>query len=223
MQRIIVICAGGHGRVVADILHCARDAGADLLPVGFVDDTPGLPGTSILGLPVLGEIPRLSTFPHDAIVVALGDNPVRRRMTERFLAAGERLAAAIHPSAVIASTARVGEGAMICANAVIQPGVSFGNGAILGPNASVEHDTRVGDFAHLSAGSTVGAHCQIGDESLIALGATVISRTRIGSRTIIGAGAAVVRDIPDDVIAFGNPARVRSARSSQVSNDAVIS
>ena len=78
MQRIIVVCAGGHGRVVADILAAARLAGADALPIGFVDDTPSLIGATVSGLPVLGSVSALGSLAHDAIVIALGDNHLRR-------------------------------------------------------------------------------------------------------------------------------------------------
>ena len=101
-KRIIIVCAGGQGAIVADILQRAHDAGADALAIGFVDDTPELAGTAVLGLEVLGSIASLSGIDHDAIVVALGDNEARRAITERLLAAGERLAAAIHPRACIA-------------------------------------------------------------------------------------------------------------------------
>ncbi|MEA2274291.1 MAG: hypothetical protein QOI98_2999, partial [Solirubrobacteraceae bacterium] len=76
----------------------------------------------------------------------------------------------------------------------------------------------LGDYAHVSAGGTVGANVRIGDETLIALSASVASERTVGARTIIGAGAVVVRDIPDDVIAFGVPARVTSDRRSENPN-----
>ena len=216
MDRIIVVCAGGHGAVVADILQCARHEGEELTAIGFVDDTPELLGTTIAGLPVLGPISALPTIDHDAIVVAIGENSIRRTMMERLVADGERLAAAVHPRATVAATARIGEGVVISAGAIVQPGVTIGRGVILNTRCSVDHDSTVGDFAHLSPGATVGAHVHIGEEALIALGASVIARRRVGARTLIGAGAVVVRDIPDDVIAFGNPARIRSARAPEL-------
>lgn len=215
MQRIIIVCAGGHGRVVADILDCSRRAGAERMPLGFVDDTPGLSGTYVAGLPVLGPTAALAAIEHDAIVVAMGDNAIRRQMTARFSGEGEHLTAAIHPRATLSSTARIGAGVVIFAGAVVQPGVTLGHGSVLCTNSSVDHDSEVGDFVLISAGATVGAHAQIGDEALIALGAAVISRRRVGARSLIGAGAVVVRDVPEDVIAFGNPARIRSSRVTE--------
>jgi sugar O-acyltransferase (sialic acid O-acetyltransferase NeuD family) len=214
-MKIVVVGAGSQGATVADILQRASEAGATAVPVGFVDDTPELLGTTILGLPVLGAVSSLAAIQHDAIVVAIGDNRLRRIVTERLIAGGERLATAIHPFISIAPSARIGEGSMISAGAVLMPRATIGRGAMLSTKSSIDHDSVLGDFAHLSAGATVGGKVWIGDESLIALGASVTSGMKIGARTIIGAGSVVVRDIPDDVVAFGVPARVRSDRRSE--------
>jgi sugar O-acyltransferase (sialic acid O-acetyltransferase NeuD family) len=198
-MRIVIVGAGSQGAIVADILGDRA--------IGFVDDH--LSGATVLGLPVLGAIDSLSQHPHDAIIVAVGDNRARRILTERLVANGERLATAIHPFSSIASSATIGEGSMISAGALVLPRATIGRGVLLNTKSSVDHDTVIGDFAHVSAGATVGAKVHIGDETMIALGASVASGMRVGARTIIGAGAVVVRDIGDDVVAFGVPARVR--------------
>jgi sugar O-acyltransferase (sialic acid O-acetyltransferase NeuD family) len=210
--RIVIVGAGAQGAVVADILQRAREAGAGAAPIGFVDDTPLLLGTSVLGIDVLGPIASLAEHGHDAVIVAVGDNGARRALTDRLLAAGERLATAVHPSASIAPSATLGDGTVVCAGAVVTPGAAIGRGVIVNTRASIDHDTRVGDFAHVSAGATLGGRVRIGAETLVGLGASVLSGVAIGARTTIGAGAVVVEAIPDDVVAFGVPARVRSDR-----------
>jgi acetyltransferase EpsM len=214
-RRIVIVGAGSQGAIVADILQRAREAGSTGEAIGFVDDTTSLHRGTILDLPVLGPIDSLSSIEHDAIVVAIGDNGRRRAMTERLLARGERLTTAIHPFTSIARSATIGEGSMISAGALLLPRCAVGISTLLNSKASVDHDTILGDYVHVSAGGTVGANVRIGDETLIALGASVASERTIGARTIIGAGAVVVRDIPDDVIAFGVPARVTSDRRSE--------
>ena len=205
VKRIVIVCAGGQGAVVADILQRAREAGSDAVPAGIV-------GTGVLGLDVLAPIASLADIGHEAVIVALGDNRARREMTERLLASGEQLASAIHPRACIAPSASIGEGSMISAGAIVTPRASIGRGVIVNTNASVDHDSVIDDFAHVSAGATVGARCRIGAEALIALGATVVSGMTVGARTIIGSGAAVVTHIPAGVVAFGVPARIRPDR-----------
>jgi len=194
-QRIVIVGAGAQGAIVADILERAGTPA-----IGFVDDTPGKD--------VLGTVDDLRTIAHDAIIIAIGDNHLRRGLVEKL--AGERLATAIHPFTSIASSAIIGDGSMISAGVIVQPRAVIGRGVILNTKASVDHDSVAGDFAHISLGATIGANVRIGEETLIAAGATVVSGMTIGARSIIGAGAVVVRDVPDDVTAFGVPARVRS-------------
>lgn len=199
-MRIVIVGAGSQGAIVADILRERA--------VGFVDDHRA--GSTVMGLPVFGVVAALANVPHDAVIVAIGDNRARRELTERLAGNGERLATAIHAFTSIAPSATIGEGSMISAGALVLPRAVIGRGVLLNTKSSVDHDTVIGDFAHVSAGATVGGKCHIGEETMIALGASVASGIRIGARTVIGAGAAVVRDIPAGVVAFGVPARVRS-------------
>jgi acetyltransferase EpsM len=205
MSRIIIVGAGGQGAVVADIV---RDA------VGFVDDNPTLAGTTCFDRPVLGPIASLSQIEHDAVVVAIGDNRMRRTLMERLCAAGERLLTVVHPFASIAPSATIGAGSMLSAGTLVLPRAVIGRGVILNTKASVDHDSVVGDFAHVAPGATVGANVHLGEETLVGLGAAVVSGRTIGARNIIGAGAVVVHDFPDDVTALGVPARITSDRRS---------
>src|SRR5262245_7167458 len=185
---------------------------------GFVDDRPAKMGTVILGLPVLGPIAALRDLEHDAIVVAIGDNHTRRALTERLLASGERLAAVIHPLASVASSATIGEGSMISAGAIVLPRAVIGRGVIVNTKASVDHDCAVGDFAHIAPAATLGGNVRVGEETLIGLGASGVSGIVVGARPVIGAGAVVVRDVPEDVTAYGVPARITSDRRSAAPN-----
>lgn len=207
-ERIVIVGAGAHGAVVADILERQGTPA-----VGFVDDTPTLAGTSVLGIPVLGTIASLSEIAHEAIIVAIGDNHSRRMLVKRLVSSGEKLATAIHPFTSIAPSARIGEGSMICAGAIVLPRAVIGQSVILNTKSSVDHDSEIGDFAHIACGATVGGNVRIGEEALIAIGASAVSRVSVGARTIVGAGAVVVNDLEDDVIALGVPARVTSSRS----------
>jgi acetyltransferase EpsM len=188
MERILIIGAGAQATVVADILE-------------------------LRGTPAVGMIEQDRPLPaHDAVIVAIGDNHARRRVTEELVARGERLATAVHPFTSIAASAVIAPGAMICAGAVVQPRARIGRGVILNTKASVDHDSVVGDFAHIAPGATIGGRCAIGEETLVATGACVASGVAVGARATIGAGAAVVRDLDADVVAWGVPARVTRRR-----------
>lgn len=210
-MRTLIIGGGGQGLIVVDILLRARDAGGREEPVGILDDDPALRGREVLGVPILGPVASLGGIPHDAVIVALGDNARRQELVSRLKAAGERLAIARHPFSYVAGDAAIGAGSMISAGALVLPRAVIGEGVLLNTKSSVDHQSRIGDFAHLSPGATVGANVTVGSGTLIGPGATVLSGCRVGSRTVVGAGAVVVRDLPDGVVAFGVPARVRRA------------
>lgn len=209
--RIVIIGAGGQGLIVADILLAAR-AQDNVEIVAALDDNPRLEGTHLLGVPVLGTNARLPSIPHDAIVVAIGDNRRREQLSHELADRGERLFTARHPRTSLAADVEIGAGAMISAGAVVTPGARIGRGVLLNTSSIVDHQSVIGDFAHVSAGATVGANVTIGARTLIGLGASVLSGRRVGADTLIGAGALVVHDMPDGVVAFGVPARIQRPR-----------
>ena len=212
-MRILIVGAGGHAHVVADILLRAREAGAGLAPVGLVDDDERLVGSVVLGLPVVGTIAGLGRVPHDVVVVAIGDNATRKRLFERLRDGGERFAIARHPSAVIASDVVIGDGTMVCAGAIVNPGSVVGANAILNTACSVDHHNHVGDHAHVAPGAHTASGVRIDEGALLGVGAAVVPGVRIGAWSRVGAGAAVIDDVPDGITVAGVPARpLRAAR-----------
>jgi acetyltransferase EpsM len=208
-MKIVVVGAGSHGAIVADAILRADESGAGLELTGFADDSPS--ATAPFGNIVV-PIAQLATLQHDAIVVGIGDNATRRRVSEDLIAAGERFFSSVHPFSCIAPDTTIGDGTMISAGVVVGTRARIGRGVILNTRASVDHHNLIGDYAHISCGVTLGGDVVVGEETFIGLGASVSNGCRVGARTIIGAGAVVVRDIPDDVVAYGVPARVMRRR-----------
>jgi sugar O-acyltransferase (sialic acid O-acetyltransferase NeuD family) len=207
-MRVLIVGAGGHGQVVADILlGRMRANGVDLRPVGFVDDDPRLHHQVLLGLPVLGGVADLAGLEHDGVVVAIGSNEVRRRLCERLRAGGERLVSAVHPSALVGLGVEIQPGAMLCAGVVVSTGARIGTGAILNTACTVDHHNRIGDYAHVAPGAHLGGDVVIGAGTLIGIGAAVLSQRQIGDWCVVGAGSVVTRDIPDGRKVVGVPAR----------------
>jgi sugar O-acyltransferase (sialic acid O-acetyltransferase NeuD family) len=206
--RVLILGAGGHGQVVADVLLRMEEDGAGITPVGYLDDDATLRGQTLLSLPVIGAIPQVSEIAHEAVIVAIGDNGIRRRLFERLQRQGERFLVARHPSAVIAPDVEVGPGSMICAGAIVNPGSTIGADVILNTGCTVDHHNRIGDHAHIAPGVHLGGEVEIGEGALVGIGATVMPQRRVGRESVVSAGGLVHSDIGDKVVAAGVPARV---------------
>lgn len=205
MRRLLVFGAGGHGKVVAD---AAQLAGYEV--AGFIDDDPARAGQRFFGLPVLSfEVATRDQRGPGALCVAMaiGDNALRQRCMERVRAAGLELPVVRHPSAVIAPSARIGDGTLVAATAVVNADASVAEGVILNTGSVVEHDCTVGAFVHVSPNAALGGAVVIGDRSHLGLGAVILPGIRVGADVRVGAGAAVVRDVEDGVTVVGVPAR----------------
>lgn len=206
-NELVVYGAGGHGKVVAEILTAA---GHEVH--GFIDDDVRLAGSLVVGVPVFRVIDWLDSHAGAPVALGIGDNHARERAADLAREHGCKLVIAIHPAAVIARSAKIGDGAVVMPAAVLNPDCEIGEGAIVNSGAIVEHDVRVGRYAHLSPNSALGGGAQIGDYSHIGMGATVLPLRRIGNNCVLGAGAVVIDDIADNLIAYGVPAKIRQSR-----------
>jgi len=213
---LIIVGAGGHGRVLADALIAA---GAGI--AGFVDADPALKGRRVMGFEVLGGDAALEGLDRAefSLVNGIGSlgtpdaPPTRRLAGERLAAAGWRIADVRHPSAIVAPSARLAAGVQLLARAVVQPAAEIGANVIVNTAAIVEHDCVVGAWSHVSIGAILCGGVRIGDGCHIGAGAVIIQGVRLGDSTIVGAGAAIVKDDDGPGPLVGVPARSRRSES----------
>lgn len=200
MKKLVIIGAGGHGKVVAD---AAAKSGYE--EIVFLDDG----NVSLAGKrSVVGTSKDYEKYLMDSdFVVAIGNNAVRERIQNMLAQAGARIATIIHPDAVIGEDVVVGQGTVVMAGVIVNSGSNIGRGVILNTCCSVDHDNKIGDFCHISVGTHLAGTVTVGRRSFIGIGACVINNVEICDDCIIGAGAVVIRDVPESCTAVGNPAK----------------
>lgn len=199
--KLLILGAGGHGKVVAATLLAAGHQVA-----AFVDDDERKQGQEIFHIRICapGQIDWKARDCQG--MTAIGDNSARCGMVAQY--PDLEWIAAVHPHAFADSSASLGEGSIVMAGAVIQPDVQVGRHAIMNTGCRVDHDCKIGDYCHIAPGVTLAGDVRVGSFSLIGAGAVVLPGIKIGAHCIIGAGAVVVKDVPDYSVARGVPARV---------------
>lgn len=207
MIPVIGIGAGGHARVILDILRLMKTYQV----VGLLD--PSHAGADVNGVPVLGGDELLPGLRADGIASAfigvggVGDNALRIKLFEKVQAAGFTLINTIHPSAIISDSVNIGQGVTIVAGVIINSDTQIGDNVIVNTGAIIEHDCEISAHAHISPGAVLCGGVQVGRGAHIGAGATVRQSVSIGECAVIGAGAVVVKDVLPNTTVVGIPAK----------------
>lgn len=191
MKDVVILGAGGHAHVVADVVKAQGNR-----VVAFLDDDSTLKDCSG---PLADYVKYNCEF-----IIGIGSEYVK----EELSGLNVRWHTAIHPSAIISDSAIIGEGTVVMPNAVINARSKVGNHCVINTGAIVEHDNVIGDLTHISVGAKTGGTVHIGRASWIGIGATVKNNINICDNTIVGAGGVVVKNIEEPGVYFGVPAKL---------------
>lgn len=199
MKNVIIIGAGGHAKVITDIIVKCGDS-----VVGFLDSIRT--EANFLGYPILGKEADWKSYSDCYFIIAIGNSKVREKIYKNLKTA--KWYTAIHPNASISSIgAKIGFGTVIMSNAVINTDTIIGKHCIINSSSTVEHDNNLSDFVHVSVGAKLAGHVTVGKHTWIGVGSTIINDISVCDNCMIGAGAVVIRNIKKSGTYVGVPAK----------------
>jgi sugar O-acyltransferase (sialic acid O-acetyltransferase NeuD family) len=215
-ENILVFGASEHARYTIDIIE--KEGKYNI--VGIIDS--GLKNNvDFASYKVLGKVKELASITKSIHVnkgiVAIGDNFTRCKVVKEIsnIVDSFSFISAIHPSVIFDKNVKIGAGTLIKAGVIIGNDVTIGSHCFLATKASLAHDSILGNFSSLSPGVTTGGNLKIGKCTIIGLGTNIIQGITIGSNTVIGAGSLVLKDVTNNVVAFGVPAKVIRKRKNE--------
>lgn len=206
-ERIIIVGAGGFGR---EVLQWACHAWPEHVSkiAGFLSADPDKLNGHATSLPILGSPEDFEPRPTDGLLLAIGIPRVRRQVAEQLEENGARFLTLIHPTAIVADTATIGTGSIICPYAIVSDSVRLGRFLLLNYHASLGHDAAAGDFAVLSPYATLGGHAKIDEEVFLGLHASIAPNKQVGARSRVSVNSAALSNAPAESVIFGVPGRI---------------
>lgn len=207
-KKIVLIGGGGHCKVVISILKKLKNFEI----AGIVDNYKSesfISGIKIIGTDDdLKDIYKSGTYYALITVGSIKDNIKRYRLFNMAKEIGYKFPVMISPEAIVAKSIRIDEGTVVMPGCIINIDSSIGKNCIINTGTIVEHDCKIGDNCHVAPGVHISGSVNIGELSFIGIGTTIIQGIIIGKNVTVGAGSVVIKDIPDNVIAVGTPAKI---------------
>ena len=210
---LLLVAASGLAREVLALLRTPRPATSQVQRyevIGALDDSPALAGRDIDGVPVLGGLDAVQSYPDAAVLACAGQGRVRESMVARLAVLGvsvDRYASVVHPGVEVPPACTLGPGCIVLAGVVLTAAVTVGRHVVLMPHVTLTHDDTVDDFATLCAGVTLGGGVTVGRAAYLGMNASVREHVHVGVGATLGMGAVLLNDLPARQIWVGNPAR----------------
>ncbi len=209
-MRVVLFGVGAQAKYVVETLKLRTST--SITGIVNIDPQPRSLAPD-LGVPLLGGpelLEELASLDADGVIVCHADDDVKAQVVSRLRSAGIPLISAIHPKAVVATSASVGSGSIINAGAIIQPYAQIGDSVVVHANVVVEHDNVISSFANLAPGAKLAGWVNVGAGAKVYTGAIVGPTVNIGAGAIVGAGSVVLQDVPPGSKVVGVPARIVS-------------
>lgn len=206
-ERLILIGAGPFGRELICWIEEAAAAGLQPPLAGYLDRGPDALQGFPYEVPFLGVIEEYQPLPGDRFVMAISDPVKKQRIGQEFRSRGGKFATLVHPSAVVARSARLDEGVVICPNAVVSADAQVGFLVTVNVLSSVGHDVVLGEYSTLSSHVDLTGQVKVGAGCFFGSGARVLPEVSIGDGAKIGAGSVIMRRVAPGTVMYTPPAR----------------
>ncbi len=206
MKKLVILGAGSY---CAAMIELAIECGYEVTEI--LDDDSSKTGTEILGVKVNGSIQRIfdSNMQGKNFLVAIGDNPTRRKLMEKIRSEGGVTPTLIHPTSVISKSSRIGEGVYIQPHVVVWTSVCIGNDCIISPNVVIAHHSVLHNGCLSSTSSAIGANIEIGQDAFLGMSCNITTGVEyVGENALVGAGAVVIKNVEPNTVVAGVPAKV---------------
>ncbi len=208
-EKIIIIGAGLHAGPVLELVQLSKH----YTIAGYIDNSSKLQNQKPRNIPVLGDdsiLNKLKNMGINAAVLGLGHeySKTRKKIFRELKSLGLDFPNFIHPQAVISNSVKLGQGIVAMAGAIANPNCNIEDICVLNTNSSLDHDCNLGENVFISPGVCLGGKVAVDDNTFIGIGSSIIDKIKIGKNSYIGAGSVIVENMPDNVLVYGNPARV---------------
>lgn len=205
---MLIIGAKGFAKEVLEVLHQLNK----LESVAFYDGVnKDIPKQLYGKFPVLRNTQEVLDYfkkVDNTFTIGIGNPILRKKLYDKFTLLGGEFTSTISPLSTIASyDVNIGFGSNILSGSVFSNGCELGKGCIVYYNSIITHDCKIGDFVEISPSVTLLGRSKIGSYSKIGSNATILPDIRIGKNVVIGAGSVVTKDLPDNCMAIGIPAK----------------
>ncbi len=207
MKDIVILGAGGLGQEIAWLIEEINEKSLTWNLLGYLDDYPGINGSTLSGYKVLGRFSDFRKYPNAEFVVAFGDPLVRLRVVKMIEDGTVSWATLVSPTVKVSETNTLGKGVVIGRNTDLTVGCTIGDHVMLNIHVVLGHGVSIGPFSIVSPNVTVNGGASIGMACLIGSNSFIRDVT-VGDFVTIGASSCVVKDVESDVVVFGVPARV---------------
>lgn len=207
-ENILIFGAGAVCRYTMDII-LAEDR---YKICGIIDSELEI-GQDYFGYRILGQMSDLPSIldAHNLHkgIIAISDNFTRYKVAKEIgdVAGNFEFISAVHPNTVIGGNVKISDGCLIMSHAVINNGAELGQHCFMGTSSSLDHDSFLGNYSSLGPKTTVGGNVKIGECTAISLGVNIINEIAIGNHSVVGAGSLVLKNLGDNIVAYGSPAK----------------